>query len=174
MTNEPIDTSEKDALRRKHTVREVTLATIGGALSGITAAITTTRDRFYSELPNWPILDRLFEQHGKELNAVTKKHIDQPFKGMAEEIGAIKDAFADKVEHHLLEHHGIHTRGFRGYTEGTLQRLELAGTRTKNKVLFNTVISTGLGAGAVLTFFNGMATRRNIETIAEQGPQQQR
>ena len=159
--------SDEKEHQDKHQLRNGVIAVAAGLLSGITAATNTLRDRFYSELKNWPRFKELFEAHERDLYEANEAHQNVPFSKMADDIGPIKDSFAEKIENKLLAEHGIHTRGWKGYTEGTLQRLELSGARTKNRVIFNTVLSTAVAMGGTLMFFNSLATRRHIEHIAD-------
>lgn len=142
------------------------LAGLAGLTSGVTAAIATVREKFYQELKNWPGFDSLFDQHAANLNVANLHHQGKPFGPMAEEIGGIKDKFADVIEEKLIQEHGIYSTGVRGLTQGSWQRVQLAGERTKAELVMKTLISAAIGTAATVTFFNSLAMRDNIEAIA--------
>lgn len=139
----------------------VTSATIGIA-SGILTAAKTIRDRFHHDLKNSTKYQPKFAQQAQELADITLES-EGSFKKLAKTLISKKIEHYNTVSKWAKEYRGVED----SLIKGTWQRARIHSPRSKASIIFNGLIGTAVGAGMMLSFFNGVATRAKIEKIEE-------
>lgn len=139
-----------------------------GISTGLAKLVTDVRTKFYDNVLHGPDFKSILEAHGKELGrikndrraGITSTH------EFIKQFHAQKDAFADKTEA-FAEELGIHSTGFRGLTEGTVQRFQTLSQNARAPLVFSSIATTVIGFAGTSMFLNSLAQRKQLKDIAK-------
>lgn len=137
-------------------------AALIGIGSGTATAVKTIRDRFHGDVRRSTLVAPVLEQHKEVLGEMA------PNPGENGRSFRLRIA-AQKVEHAkeydaLVQKHWLIEDGF---LNGVTQRWESLSGRSKTNIRMNFVLGSIIGAAMTVSFFNGLATRDEIDKIED-------
>lgn len=141
---------------------EFATSVVTGLVGGTLTAWRTTRNHFSEDLKNSHKYAAKFEQQAEDLANVTMEKCGS-FENLVKEIVPLKAIHRDQRHQWATEYRGVRNSTIMG----TIDRYRTFGSKTKTTIAFNAVLGVAVGAGAMLSFFNGVATRDKIELIED-------
>jgi hypothetical protein len=151
-------------------------ASLVGLGSGAAKFVTDVRSEFHENILRSQHVKNHVRDNGRALAELRKeKRLTNSSLTTEEFIKSYsgqKSKFLDQLAEES-ERLGIKSKGFLGFTEGSIQRFRMLSENTKAPVLFSAVATTVIGFAGTSMFLNSIANRHAMNEIAKKHASQE-